>query len=114
MPQITDLLLEEKPWVNFPPPRLEIFTGEKVNAAPLMLPPKLIKAPKKVSKTSYIARVERRRNVMRLMRKYSDSYEIAERMGLPRGTVWHDILYIRSHVEEFKNYARKPSNRIEG
>jgi hypothetical protein len=105
--QITDLLQEKKPWTSMPPPRLEIFTGDKL-AEPAPPMQKILK-----SQVTRYSQAQRRKMVLELMYQYPDSYTIAKKLGLPRGTVWHDILYLRKHIPELKNFARKPSNRLE-
>ena len=60
-------------------------------------------------RTDSFERVERRRAVLRIMRQNPsfNSKQIAKRLGLPRGTIWHDIMKIRKVNPDVNDKCRK-------
>lgn len=103
--QITDLLVEPKPWRSMPAPRIEIFQKPEPKQEP--------EEPKQSKHYEKAERAERREMVLREMRIVPEqsSEQIAKKLGLPRGTILHDIWYLRDTIPELRNFGRKKSNR---
>lgn len=102
--------LIEVPDTGFEPVGTNVSTNApKIETVETSVPVKRGRGGRPGPRRHGMDKIERRREVIKLMRQTPEltSKEIAKKLGESRGTVWHDILYIRTVIPELASWGIK-------